>query len=127
MWFPYGLLTLHPASRRDPAKRRRTSPPLWVEALEPRNCPSGSNLLVTNVEKHNVLRYDANTGAFVDEFVTRGSGDLNYVWAAVFGPHDGNFYVSSGHRHSKGEGTTKAVLRYDRTTGAFLDEFVAQG
>jgi len=89
--------------------------------------PDGSYLLVTNLEKHNVLRYDAVTGAFVDEFVTRGSGELNFPWAAVFGPEDGELYVSSGHRHSKGEGATKAVLRYDGDTGAFQDEFVGQG
>lgn len=100
---------------------------LRVEPLESRDCPSGDYLLVTNVEKHNVLRYDAETGAFVDEFVAGKSGGLNYAWSAVFGPHDGNLFVSSGHRHSKGEGTTKAVLRYDGATGAFQDEFVEQG
>jgi sugar lactone lactonase YvrE len=99
---------------------------LRLEALEDRLTPSGDYLLVTNVEKHNVLRYDAHTGDFVDEFVTRRSGDLKYAWSAVFGP-DGELYVSSGHQHSKGNGTTKAVLRYDGATGAFLDEFVDQG
>lgn len=100
---------------------------LQVEPLESRDCPSTDYLLVTNVEKHNVLRYDADTGAFIDEFVKRSSGDLDFPWAAVIGPNDGNLYVSSGHRHSKGEGTTKAVLRYDGTTGTFEDEFVEQG
>lgn len=129
--FPTWLDSLRPASSRSAAQqsrgRERAGCQLRVERLEDRLAPAADYLLVTNVEKHNVLRYDASNGAFVDEFVQRRSGGLSYVWGAVFGPHDGNLFVSSGHRHSKGEGTTKAVLRYDGTSGAFQDEFVEQG
>ena len=86
---------------------------------------SGSYLLVPDYDKHNVLRFDAATGAFVDEFVSRQSGGLNQPWIALIGPHDGNLYVSTGH--FRGPGQIKAVLRYDGTTGAFLDEFVQRG
>jgi hypothetical protein len=43
----------------------------------------------------------------------------------VIGPHDGDLYVSSGH--FRGPGQIKAVLRYDGTTGALVDEFVERG
>lgn len=86
---------------------------------------NGGYLLVPDYDKHKVLRYDAATGAFVDEFVSRQSGGLNQPWIALIGPHDGNLYVSSGH--FRGPGQIKAVLRYDGTTGAFLDEFVQRG
>ncbi|MEX0613940.1 MAG: hypothetical protein WD229_17610, partial [Pirellulales bacterium] len=79
-------------------------------------------LLVPDFDKHNVLRYDAATGAFVDTFVSRKSGGLNQPWNVLIGPHDGDLYVSTGH--FRGPGQIKAVLRYDGTTGAFLDEFV---
>ena len=69
-----------------------------------------------------MLRFDAATGAFVDKFVARNSGGFNQPWIVLFGPHDGELYVSSGH--FRGPGQIKAVLRYDGTTGAFLDEFV---
>jgi DNA-binding beta-propeller fold protein YncE len=41
------------------------------------------------------------------------------------GPNDGNVYVSSGE--FAGPGHIKAVLRYDGTTGAFIDEFAESG
>jgi sugar lactone lactonase YvrE len=84
-----------------------------------------SYLLVPDFDKHNVLRYDAATGAFVDEFVARKSGRLNQPWNALIGPHDGDLYVSSGHW--RGPGQIKAILRYDGTTGALVDEFVQRG
>jgi sugar lactone lactonase YvrE len=80
---------------------------------------------VPDFDKHNVLRYDATTGAFVDEFVPRHSGGLNQPWNVVIGPHDGNLYIPTGH--FRGPGQAKAVLRFDGTTGAFVDEFVERG
>jgi ELWxxDGT repeat protein len=86
--------------------------------------PAGSAgyLLVPDYVNHNVLRYDAATGAFVDEFVPRQSGGLNQPNGVVFGPHDGDLYITTGHFH--GPGQIKAVLRFDGETGAFEDEFV---
>jgi hypothetical protein len=66
-----------------------------------------------------VLRYDGTTGAFIDAFVSEGSGGLFNLTGPLFGP-DGNLYIRSTD-HSIGPG---AVLRYDGTTGAFIDQFV---
>ena len=51
-----------------------------------------------------VLRYNGQTGAFIDEFVVSGSGGLSDPEALVFGP-DENLYVSSRN--------TDSVFRYD--------------
>jgi hypothetical protein len=50
--------------------------------------------------------------------VSPGSGGLSGSSALVFGP-DGNLYVSSQSNNS--------VLRYDGTTGAFIDTFIQTG
>ena len=71
-------------------------------------------LFVSSVDTDEVLRYDGTTGAFLDEFVTAGSGGVFKPYDLVFGP-DGHLYVSGGQNR---------ILRYDGTTGAFLDEFV---
>jgi DNA-binding beta-propeller fold protein YncE len=80
------------------------------------------NLYVGNFGGNSVNRYDGatgeplpapgQTGAF---FVPPGSGGLSSAHGIAFGP-DGNLYISS-------EGTNQ-VLRYDGTTGAFLNAFV---
>src|SRR5207249_4763590 len=82
-------------------------------------------LLLGDLGRDQVLRYDAATGAFVDTFVPKHSGGLNSPWGVLFGPHDGNLYVSTGMWG--GPGQLKAVLRYDGTTGAFIDEFARGG
>jgi hypothetical protein len=53
-------------------------------------------------------------------FISSGSGGLANPSSIVFGP-DGNAYVSSTASGSN------AVLRYDGTTGAFIDAFVPSG
>jgi hypothetical protein len=42
----------------------------------------------------------------------------------LFGPHDHNLYVSSGMFGGVGE--PKGVLRFDGTSGAFLDHFAGE-
>lgn len=76
-------------------------------------------LLVSNNSLNSVLRYDATTGAFIDQFVpgsntAPGSGGLESPVGLAFGP-DGNLYVSSA-----GNG---AILRYNGQTGAFINTF----
>jgi hypothetical protein len=74
-----------------------------------------------------VLRYDENTGAYVNSFVPSGSGGLREPMGVLFGP-DHNLYVSSGsfdNNSSHGTGH-KAVLQYSGTTGAFLSDFADQ-
>jgi hypothetical protein len=74
--------------------------------------------LVTSFYGNSVLRYDSETGAFIDTLVTQGAGGLVGPHDAVIG-RDGNVYVTSRD--------TNEVLRYDRTTGAFLGAFVPAG
>jgi hypothetical protein len=75
------------------------------------------NLYVSNVDVNNpandsILRYDGETGAFIDTFVLPGSGDLKRPADLIFGP-DNNLYVSS----LAGQG----IRRYDGKTGVFID------
>jgi sugar lactone lactonase YvrE len=106
-------------------KRPRPKTRLAVERLEARDCPSGSYLLVSSYKTDNVLRYDADTGAFVDEFIPQREGRLNQPWGVVIGPEDRDVYVSTGH--FQGPGQNKSVLRYDGDTGAFLDDLIKRG
>jgi hypothetical protein len=41
--------------------------------LEDRLCPSGGHLLVDSFNTNSVPRYDEMTGAFVDEFIKKGT------------------------------------------------------
>jgi sugar lactone lactonase YvrE len=67
-----------------------------------------------------VRRYNGTTGAYINTFVSQGSGGLafNNVAGLAFGP-DGNLYVASGN--------TNQVLEYSGSTGAFVRAFVAAG
>jgi len=76
--------------------------------------PDG-NLYVSSFGTNQILKYDGNTGAFIDDFVSGLSGPLGLD----FGPN-GNLYVSSYF-------PTNEVLRYDGNTGAFIDVFVSAG
>src|SRR5262245_45193829 len=64
-------------------------------------------LLVADYDKDCVRRYDALTGAFVDVFVGIHSAKLKDPQFLVFGPHDHDLYVGTGHFG----GPLKAVLR----------------
>lgn len=72
-------------------------------------------LYVSSRGTDEILRFDSNTGSFVDVFVSAGSGGLDEPSGLTFGP-DGNLYAASR--------STLEVLRYDGTTGAFIDVFV---
>jgi outer membrane protein assembly factor BamB len=76
------------------------------------------NVYVSSLDTHQVLRYNGKTGAFIDAFVSAGSGGLKYPEGVLFGS-DGKLYVSSNG--------TDQVLRYNGKTGAFIDAFVAAG
>jgi hypothetical protein len=79
--------------------------------------PTG-DLFVSGRDGNDILRYDGNNGAFLDTFVSPGSGGLSGPHGLAFGP-DGNLYVSSGSNAS--------VLRYDGHSGTFLSTFVSAG
>ncbi len=80
--------------------------------------PDGNLYIASGGATDTVLRYDGQTGAFIDTFVTDGSGGLNQPASLAFGS-DGHLYVSSI--------ATASILRYDGLTGAFIDAFVASG
>jgi len=63
-----------------------------------------------------VNRYNATTGAFVDTFVSAGSGGLGSAHSLTFGP-DGNLYVA--------DNTGNRVMEYNGTTGSFLGVFAS--
>jgi sugar lactone lactonase YvrE len=96
-----------------------------LELLEGRFCPSGGYLLISSQNTDSVLRYDESSGAFVDAFVPAKSGGLRFPTGVVFGPADHNLYVASGLFVNTGI-DHKDVLRYDGTTGAFIDDFADQ-
>src|SRR5262249_42964288 len=72
-----------------------------------------AELFVSNLATNVVLRFNGQTGTFVDTFVS-GSG-LAQPGPLTFGP-DENLYVASFY--------TKKVVRFDGQTGAVLDDFV---
>ncbi|NER83641.1 MAG: hypothetical protein F6K42_29665 [Leptolyngbya sp. SIO1D8] len=66
----------------------------------------------TNPDNSAVYRFNANTGALIDQFAT--GGGLFRPYGLAFGP-DGNLYVSSF--------LSDEILRYDGITGDFIDVF----
>lgn len=74
-----------------------------------------SSLLVSDFKSNSVLRFHADTGAFVDTFVSKEGSGLDGPWGVDFSPNDKNFYVAS-------EGKSQ-VLRFNGNTGAFIDVF----
>ncbi|MGB5898949.1 MAG: NHL repeat-containing protein, partial [Geitlerinemataceae cyanobacterium] len=77
-----------------------------------------SGLFVSSEYNDRILRFDAETGDFIEVFVPTGSGGLGAPLGLTFGPDD-NLYVSSA--------ITDEVLRYDGETGDFIDVFASGG
>lgn len=75
-------------------------------------------LYVASEGTNSVLRYNPQTYAFIDEFITPGRGGLAGPTGLTWGP-DGSLYVPSFSGNS--------VLRYDGATGAFRGVFVTPG
>lgn len=78
----------------------------------------GGNLFVASAGANEVVEFNGATGAYVQTFVTAGSGGLSGPTALDFGP-DGNLYVTSFNDDS--------IKRYDGSNGAFIDTFVSAG
>jgi len=107
------------ACRVSPTSQRilRSFPHLaLVIGLSAAHAPAGDELLVSSFSSSRVGRYDRFTGAYLGA-LDPGAGLVN-PQAIAMGP-DGQLYVAS-------EGTN-SVLRYDATTFAFLNVFVAAG
>ena len=75
------------------------------------------------VDTSRVLRYDAATGTPIDVFAS--GGVLRGPAGLAIGP-DGHLYVCSVFDHS-GQPFEGSILRYNGTTGAFMDTFVPYG
>jgi hypothetical protein len=81
---------------------------LWLVPAAP-----AVDLLVASVRTGQVLRYNGQTGAFVDAFVPASSVGLNGPQGLVFGP-DSLLYVSSF--------VSNQVLRYDGLSGVDVSQ-----
>jgi hypothetical protein len=68
----------------------------------------GDDLYVSSLGTGEVQRFNAVTGAYLETFVSAGSGGLTFPAGLQFGPDD-NLYVSSLLTHQ--------ILRYDGVTG----------
>jgi parallel beta-helix repeat protein len=73
--------------------------------------PDG-NYYVTSRGTGQILRYDGQTGAFIDVFATVSSFD---IYDVLFTP-DNHMLVASFYGNK--------ILRFDGTTGAFIDDFI---
>lgn len=80
-------------------------------------------LLMGNSSSNNIIIFDEQTGSFLGDFTTSGSGGLRAPDDLTFGP-DGNLYISSGgnsnlNLYDPSYPLDSAVLRYS-PTGDFL-------
>jgi len=75
----------------------------------------GTYLLVNGFFSSNVLRFDMDTGLFVDEFITSSDGGLSFPEDIIIGP-DGNLLISS---------PSGGIKKYDRDTGDYLGSFAS--
>jgi len=83
--------------------------------------PATAALLVGNTRGNNVVLFDEQNGEYQGEFIRSGSGGLVAPDNILYGP-DGNLYVSSGNNPEN-----SAILRYNGTTGEFIDVFASGG
>jgi hypothetical protein len=93
---------------------------LYVSSFEDRDVTQGPGWSGDRYPPNgSVLRYDGQSGAFLDAFVPRGSTVATITRGLAFGP-DGNLYLGSiDTTNSAYDG----ILRVNGTTGAFMDVF----
>ncbi len=86
--------------------------------------PDG-NLYLAEENRNRILRFDGSTGVFIGAFVRNIPGTEEDETGGLRGPTgltfdaSGDLYVASFN--------TDSVLKYDGSTGEFLEEFVASG
>lgn len=76
------------------------------------------NLYVASGNTQKVIKFNGLTGAYIGDFATSGDFGTNGPFGLQFG-EDGNLLAATGADPSSSE-----VLRFDKTTGAFIDVFV---
>ncbi len=81
-------------------------------------------LFIAANNSNRILRFDATSGTFIDEFVPAGYGGLYWPDGVIFGPDD-NLYVTSATNAANAG--PRGVLRFNGSTGAFIDAFVPPG
>ena len=81
---------------------------------------TGPYLLVGNTGADNVLRFDQDTGAFIDEFIPAGTGGLDNPDLIV--ARGEYIYISSGATPE-----SSGIYRFERDSGAFVDVFASGG
>jgi streptogramin lyase len=84
-----------------------------ITGLAVHSAIAGGVLLASGFNSDQVHRYDATTGAYLGDLGP--GGDLDGPLGVTVGP-DGRLYVSSEESNK--------VLRYDRQTFAYIDEFI---
>ncbi|HEY9296322.1 MAG TPA: hypothetical protein VIQ31_08120, partial [Phormidium sp.] len=101
-----------------------------VTRTQPKLLNLPETFLVANTRGNNVVRFDAQTGSFLGEFISAGSGGLFAPDNIILGP-DGNndrisdIYISSGNKPATStEIGASGILRFDGRSGAFIDRFV---
>lgn len=82
-------------------------------------------ILVTGFDSHNVVKYDSTSGTW-SNFIAARSGGLVGPYDFAIGA-DRKLYVTSTSGAAAPGMVPNAVLRYDLSTGAFIDVFVASG
>ncbi|WP_145457738.1 GEVED domain-containing protein [Gimesia panareensis] len=76
-------------------------------AFGPGSAPGIPDLYVadTGFLRDRILRYDGLTGAFIEEYVTRGEGGMGKPYGMAFDPNTGELYVASF--------STNEILKFD--------------
>ncbi len=74
-----------------------------------------------NAQGGDVLRYNSQTGAFIDDFIQAGAYGLGDISSGFLFGADGDLYISSADYNSS---TNERVLRFDATTGNYIGDFV---
>ena len=87
------------------------------------------HLYVVSDGTNSVIRFDSQTGAFLDDFVAAGSGGLSRPRDLGFWPcYVGGVWKSclqATHIPNATSGAPDGVIRYDAQDGAFIDVLVA--
>lgn len=78
--------------------------------------PAQSALLVSSSSDNSIKQYDENTGAYIRDFVTSGSGGLLNPQGLTLGAN-GNLFVSSSG--------TNSLKEYSGTSGAYIRDLVS--